>query len=148
MSESMRKLKRLSDFLRYLDIPDRSDIRFHYITGQEDAAVLLKDEAGIRVLAARPEARISFDNSGTAAETIETVFFVLDKDLDAGKTAERECKQYDDLLKIVRALLDLILERCDDCCKLAGLRVTDAVVRPEVKVFGSWNGYSLALTFC
>lgn len=147
MNDSLKKLESINAFLRDMEFRERPDIRFHYITGQEDAAILLKDVAGIRVLAARPEERIVFDRSGTASETIETVFFVLDKDLDAGKTPERECKQYDGLLEIVQLLLDYLMDRCDSCCRLAGLRISNAVVRPEVKVFGSWNGYSLALTF-
>ena len=146
MRGSLTKLINLSAYLKDMDIRSRPEVKFHYIIGQDDAANILKDLSGIRVLSARPETRISFQKEETARETLETVLFVLDKDLDAGKTVQKECEQYDTLLELADELLGQLRDACNSCDLLSELRVTDATVRPEVKLFGSWNGYSISIS--
>ena len=146
MRGSLTKLIRLSSYLKDLEIRSYPSVKHHYITGQDDAANLLKDLSGIRVLSARPETRMSISEDETQRETLETVLFVLDKDLDAGKTAQKECAQYDALLEIADELLGELLAACNSCGPLCNLEIKNVMVRPEVKLFGSWNGYSISIS--
>lgn len=147
MKGLLGKLRRVDGYLRHFALPDRPEVRFNYVTSQEDAAPRLYDCSGIQVLVARPEMRQSFRDLEIPMSTvIETVFFVLEKDLEAGKTDHLECAQYDRLEEIAEEILELFFRNLESCGLVGGIVVTDFVVRPEVKIFGSWNGYSVAIS--
>ena len=147
MKGLLGKLRSLDGYLRDFRLPDRPEVRFNYVTSQEDAAPRLYERSGIQVLVARPEMRQSFMDLEIPQSTfIETVFFILEKDMEAGKTDRLECEQYDRLEEIAEEILELLFLNLSGCGLLGGLVVTDFVVRPEVKVFGSWNGYSVAIS--
>lgn len=148
MNGILRKLKRINAYLRDFSLPERPEVHFNYVTGQEDAAPRLATLAGIQVLAVRPEARVNFlDPDSPRRYIIDAAFFILEKDLGDGKTDIREREQYDRCLDVADDILSKIREDSDSCDSLSGITLTDAEVRPEVKVFSSWNGYSLSLSF-
>ena len=60
MKGLLGKLRRVDGYLRHFALPDRPEVRFNYVTSQEDAAPRLYDCSGIQVLVARPEMRQSF----------------------------------------------------------------------------------------
>jgi len=147
MNGRLRKLRRLDAYLRDMALSDYPEVNFNYVTSQEDSAPRLSTRSGTQVLVARPELRLMFRDLDTEQNAIiETIFFALEPDLDAGKTDVLECQQYDRCCEIEERILERILTDCDRCDALAGLRVTDVAVRPEVKLFGSWNGYSMAIS--
>lgn len=147
MNGLLKKLKRLNAYLKDFHLEDRRDVTFNFVTGQEDAAPRLQTKTGIQVLIVRPEARISFRDPDSPQSTImDVAFFVLEKDLGAGKTDQLEYEQYGRCLDVTDEILSQIREDSEDCDAFSGLSFTDAEVRPEVKVFGSWNGYSLSLS--
>lgn len=147
MNGILKKLKRLNAYLRGFSLEDRPDVAFNFVTGQEDAAPRLVPLAGIQVLVVRPEARISLlDPDSPRSNVMDVAFFILEKDLGAGKTDQLEQEQYDRTLDVADAILSRIRDDSEDCDAIAGFSFTDVEVRPEVKVFGSWNGYSLAMS--
>ena len=147
MKGLLGKLRSIDGYLRDFMLTARPEVRFNYVTSQEDAAPRLADCSGTQVLVARPEMRQSFQNLEIPQVSyIETVFFVLERDLDSGKTDRLECAQYDRLEEIAEEILERFFRDLESCGLLGGLVVTDFVVRPEVKVFGSWNGYSVAIS--
>lgn len=148
MRKTLRKLKRLNAYLHDFTVDDHPEAICNYVTSQEDAAPRLSTRTGIQVLVARPEMRMSFDDSDSPADcTMDAAFFVLEKDLGNAKTDSTECAQYDRTLDVVDAIIGQLLSDTDNCDRLSGIDVADIEVRPEVKVFSSWNGYSLAVSF-
>ncbi len=147
MNGILKKLKRINAYLQTFSLEDHPDVAFNFVTGQEDAAPRLVPLAGIQVLIARPEARISFrDPDSIKNDITNTVFFILEKDLGAGKTDRLEQEQYNRALDVADAILSKIREDSRDCDSLTGFNFTDVEVRPEVKAFGGWNGYSVAIS--
>lgn len=118
------------------------------MTAQADATSTLDKLSGDQVLLARPELRQYGDSDGYE-ETIDTAVFVLAKDLGAGRTQEKEDAQFERLGEIADAVLSKIDNTVTggDCPLLAGFIITDVAVVPEVQIFGSWQGYSIDITF-
>lgn len=147
MNSRLRNLHNLNTFLQSFTVADL-DCGFHYVTDQGDATTTLDKLSGDQVLLARPESRQYGDSDGYQ-ETIDTAVFVLAKDLGAGRTQEKEDAQFDRLEEIA----DVVLSKIDnavtsgDCPLLAGFVISDVVIVPEKQIFGSWQGYSLAITF-
>lgn len=147
MNGRLGKLRKVDGYLRDLQLSDYPDVNFNYVTSQEDAAPRLQTLAGTQVLVARPEFRLGFSDPDTPRTTyIDTVFFVLEKDLDNGKTDQLECEQYDRCCMIAERILERFISDSGSCEYLCGMNITEVIVRPEVKVFGSWNGYSIAIS--
>lgn len=147
MNSRLRNLHNLNTFLKNFTIPELN-CGFHYVTSQTDATTTLDKLSGDQVLLARPELR-QYGDSDTFEETIDTAVFVLAKDLGAGRTQAKEDAQFDRLADIADAVLSKIDKTVTegDCPLLAGFIVTDIAVVPEVQIFGSWQGYSIAITF-
>lgn len=146
MNTILKKLKNLNAYLKAFHLEDRPDVTFNYVTGYDDAANLLQTKTGLQVLVVRPEARIGFHDSDSVSNCImDTAFFVLEKDLGAGKIARLENEQYDRTLDVLDIIFSQLLEDSENCEGFAGLSLYNADVKPEVKVFASWNGYSLGL---
>ena len=146
MNTILKKLKNLNAYLKAFHREDRPDVTFNYVTGYDDAANLLQTKTGLQVLVIRPTGRISFQDSDSPRTCVmDTAFFVLEKDLGAGRTSRLECEQYDRTLDVLDAIFTQILDDSEGCDDFAGLTLMDADIQPEIKVFASWNGYSLAL---
>lgn len=146
MNGILKKLKNLNAYLKVFQLEDRPDVTFNYVTGYDDAANLLQTKTGLQVLVVRPTARISFQDSDSPRSCImDTAFFVLEKDLGSGRTSRLECEQYDRTLEVLDAVFEQILDDSEGCEDFASLTLLDADIQPEIKVFASWNGYSLAL---
>lgn len=147
MNSRLKNLRKLNTFLRNFTVAGLN-CGFHYVTDQGDATTTLDKLSGDQVLLARPELRQYGDSDGYK-ETIDTAVFVLAKDLGAGRTQEKENDQFDRLENIA----DIVLEKIDDaitsgdCPLLAGFEIIDIAVVPEKQIFGSWQGYSIAITF-
>ena len=147
MNSRLKNLRKLNTFLRNFTVAGL-DCGFHYVTDQGDATTTLDKLSGDQVLLARPELHQYGDSDGYK-ETIDTAVFVLAKDLGAGRTQEKENDQFDRLENIA----DIVLEKIDDaitsgdCPLLAGFEIIDIAVVPEKQIFGSWQGYSIAITF-
>lgn len=147
MNSRLKHLRNLNDFLKNFTIAGLA-CSFHYVTSQADATTLLDKCSGDRVLLARPEMRQYGDSDGYE-ETLDTAVFVLAKDLGAGRTQTKENAQFDRLEMIAEA----VLKKIDDsvtggnCPLLAGFTVTEVAVVPETQIFGSWQGYSIDITF-
>lgn len=147
MNGILKKLKNLNAYLKDFSLENRPDVTFNYVTGQEDAAPRLQTTTGIQVLVVRPQARMALRDTDSPRRTqMDAAFFILEKDLGAGKTPQLECEQYDRALEVADEILSQVREDSEDCDAFSNLSLTDIEVRPEVKAFGSWNGYSLALT--
>lgn len=144
----LETLHKVNRFLRNLDIPDIG-CEFHYVTSQADATTTLDKLRGIQVLKARPELNQYGEDTDTYESTIDTVIFVLDKALEAGRTQEKEDAQF----YAIEVVADKILHKIDDaltsgdCNSLTGITLSNLTVTPEVQIFGSWLGLSLAITF-
>lgn len=147
MNSRLRNLRKLNTFLRNVTVTGL-DCGFHYVTDQGDATTTLDKLSGDQVLLARPELRQYGDSDGYQ-ETIDTAVFVLAKDLGAGRTPEREDAQFDRLENIADAVLKKIDDAVtsEECPLLAGFEITDIAVVPEKQIFGSWQGYSIDITF-
>lgn len=143
----LRNLRNLNSFLRNFSIPGLK-CGFRFVTAQADATSTLDKLSGDQVLLARPELRQYGDSDGYE-ETIDTAVFVLAKDLGAGRTQEKEDAQFERLGEIADAVLSKIDDTVTggDCPLLAGFIITDVAVVPEVQIFGSWQGYSIDITF-
>ena len=146
MNGILEKLSKLNGYLKNFNLEDRPEVTFNYVTGYDDAATLLQTRTGIQVLVVRPEARLAFkDLDEPQSIVMDTVFFALEKDLGAGRTSRLECEQYDRTLEVLSDIFSKLMEDNEGCEGFAGLTLTSAEVKPESKVFASWNGYSLAL---
>jgi hypothetical protein len=142
----LEKLTKLNSFLRTLSLADKPEVAFNYVTTESDATSLLDKSAGIQVLIARPELRQSFDDLGVPRSTdLDTAIFVLEKNLGAARTAQTECEQFDRLEEVAEDILNLVFESMYNCTY--GLQVSNLDIRPEVSIFGGWNGYSIAISF-
>lgn len=147
MNSRLKNLRKLNTFLQNFAVA-ALDCGFHYVTDQGDATTTLDKLSGDQVLLARPELRQYGDSDGYQ-ETIDTAVFVLAKDLGAGRTQEREDAQFDRLEDIADTVLGKIDDAITsgDCPLLAGFEISDIAVVPEKQIFGSWQGYSIAITF-
>lgn len=146
MNTILKKLKNLNAYLKAFHLEDRPDVTFNYVTGYDDAANLLQTKTGLQVLVIRPEAHINFQDTDSPRNIVmDTAFYVLEKDLGAGRTSRLECEQYDRTLDVLDAIFTQILDDSEGCDGFASLTLMDADIQPEIKVFASWNGYSLAL---
>lgn len=143
--QRLAKLGRLEAYLRNITVSDVS-VTVSYVTAQDDATSLLNAAAGLQVLIARPECRQNFGPDANARSTdMETVVFALEKSLGAGNTPERELEQFDRCLEVCDEILDKLFADADSCS--LGLELTALDLRPEVSVFGGWNGYSMSISF-
>lgn len=148
----MRRLRNLSSLDRYLRdfslLQHSGTVKFSYVTSQADATSLLDKYSGNQVLLARPELRQTGDGD-SFADVIDTAIFVLAKDLGAGKTQQKVNAQFDTL----ESIADDILTKIDDdltsgsCSLMSGFVIDEVIVTPEIQIFGSWCGFSLAITF-
>ena len=146
---SLKKLAQLNKYLRCLRLPGRQDVTFSYVTNQADATSRLDKASGAQVLMARPDCSLRSISEDHIESYLDTVIFVLDKDLGAGKTDAAEEKQYDKLEAITGDILDLIYRTIAEssCEMLSGFRLASATVTPEAMIFGGWTGYSIELSF-
>lgn len=137
------KLLNLNKNLGELSFPDLAS-KTHYTTSNSDTTSHLDKEKGDQIVVARPE----LDASSLQTGSLSTVIFVLDRDLGAGKTPEKEKEQYDRLLDksvhIFKAIKDLTESGCN---AYSGLTLSKYSVTPETSVFGGWIGWSIELTF-
>lgn len=148
----MKRLQNLSNLNRYLrdfSLPQYPrGVKCSYVTSQADATSLLDKCAGKQVLLARPELRQTGEGD-SFSDVIDTAVFVLAKDLGAAKTQEKENALFDELEGIADDILSKI--DCDltsgSCSLLPGFSIDEVIVTPEIQIFGSWCGYSLAITF-
>lgn len=147
MKSRLQNLRNLNTYLKNFRMPGL-DCGFLYVTSQADATTALDKLSGDQVLLARPELRL-YGDSDSYEETIDTAVFVLAKDLGAGRTQEKENNQFDRLAELTDAVLSKIDKSVTegDCPLLAGFVLTDLAVVPETQIFGSWQGYSISLTF-
>lgn len=145
----LRNLNSLNQYLRDFSLPlHRDNVACSYVTSQADATSLLDKRSGKQVLLARPELRQSGEGD-SFIDVIDTAVFVLAKDLGAAKTQEKENALFYELEGIADDILSKI--DCDltsgSCSLLPGFYIDEVIVSPEIQIFGSWCGYSLAITF-
>lgn len=147
MKSRLQNLQNLNTYLKNFRMPVL-DCGFLYVTSQADATTALDKLSGDQVLLARPELR-QYGDSDSYEETIDTAVFVLAKDLGAGRTQEKENNQFDRLAELADAVLSKIDKSVTegDCPLLAGFVLTELAVVPETQIFGSWQGYSISITF-
>lgn len=145
---TLGKLRNLNGYLRDLRLPWRQDVQFSYVTSQADATSRIDKASGFQALVARPDCTVNIID-GSPRQSLDTVIFVLEKDLGNGKTDSREAMQYDKAEEILDEILGKLLGdlESDTCNALAGLTLESVVISPEVFIFGGWNGYSMRLTF-
>lgn len=113
----------------------------------EQTTNALVSKTGPQLVAAYPELSHT-GNSDCYTETLQSVFFVLDKSLGATRTEVSEFEQYMGLMELADAVLTKI-ERdtsADPCSPLGGLTLMTAKVAPEGSIFGGWCGYSIEVT--
>lgn len=148
MKSSLQKIKRLEAYLRNFFLP-QLECGFHYVTTQGSATTRLSRLSGDQVFMARPEISLSSPDGQGVSYFLDTVIFVLDKDLDNGKTPEGEEEQFDRLQDKALAILDRIRNDSTEgnCGLLSGLILYDARILPQASVFGSWCGFSIEITF-
>ena len=113
----------------------------------EQTTNALVSKTGPQLVAVYPELSHT-GNSDCYTETLQSVFFVLDKSLGATRTEVSEFEQYMGLMELADAVLTKI-ERdtsADPCSPLGGLTLMTAKVAPEGSIFGGWCGYSIEVT--
>ena len=137
------KLQNLNKFLKTLAIHGLN-CSTHFTTANADTTSRLDKELGDQLVLARPE----MDGSDPTDSTISTVFFVLARDLGAGKTPIKEDEQYERLLSKAATVFYHIKNATEDGCHLlAGLEISRYSVTPETSIFGSWVGWSVEIVF-
>lgn len=142
MNPTVKKLRKLSDFLETLKI---GSIVAKFTTNGADATEQLNSAAGFQIVTSRPE--LQHSNGG---DSLGAVIFVLDKGLGNGKTANKENRQYGDLLELVSDVLAAIEHSTDSptcTASLLGLELTSYDITPELSIFGGWIGWSIELNF-
>lgn len=146
----MRRLQNLHKVNRFLEEMNlrQTGAGFRMVTSQASATTRLDKSSGDQVVIARPECRISSSDQDSCRTYIDTVIFVLTKDLGAGRTDAKESEAYGRLAGIASAVIEHILESTTSgCCELmSGLVVTSINVVPEEQIFGSWFGWSIELS--
>lgn len=144
----LQNLSKLNQYLRDFSLPQSYAVTCSYVTSQADATSLLDKCSGKQVLLARPELRQTGDSDGFT-DVIDTAVFVLAKDLGAGKTQAKVNTQFDELESIAEAILSKIDDdlTSGSCTLLPGFTIEEVIVTPEIQIFGSWCGFSLAITF-
>ena len=137
------KLQNLNKFLRSFAIYELN-CKTHFTTANADTTSRLDKEMGDQLVLARPE----MDGTDPTDATISTVFFVLSRDLGAGKTPVKEEEQYERLLSKAQTVFYHIKNATEGGCGLlAGLKMSRYSVTPELSIFGSWVGWSVEIVF-
>lgn len=137
------KLQNLNKFLKDLKIPE-IDCKTHFTTANADATSRLDKESGDQLVLARPE----MEGRTPTEAAISTVFFVLSRDLGAGKTPAKEDQQYERLLEKAQTVFYNIKNATEGrCSQMAGLEMARYSVTPETSIFGSWVGWSVEIIF-
>ena len=113
----------------------------------EQTTNALVSKTGPQLVAAYPEVNHT-GNSDCYVETLQSVFFVLDKSLGAARTDESEFEQYMGLMELAEAVLTKIERDTSEgfCSSLDGLTLMTAKIVPEGSIFGGWCGYSIEVT--
>lgn len=146
----MKRLQKLTDLTNYLTalrVPgvENPPIR---VVDQSQATNRLSFCKGVRVLIARPEIQQN-GNEDTYDTTYSTCIFVLEKNLGAGSTEERDDEQFLRLSKIACELLTQIERDAGNwnIPEMRDISLESMSLIPESSIFGGWNGYSIELTF-
>lgn len=148
MNHLLRKLNALNGYLRSFAVPGRDDVKVSYVTAYADATSRLDNETGIQLLIARPEMRAwSQDGEAPTSAQMESAVFILMKDFGSARTDALEREAYDTMEEIAAIALAEIYDKAGSCTALAGIRCTGFEIVPVTSTFGSWFGYSIALTF-
>ena len=137
-----KKIRSISDFLKDLHLNDHE---LYFSTNQADATTYLsKASKKAQIIVARPEMTCY-----PGHEEISSVIFILQKDLGAGNTNEKENCQYDETLVAAELIILDIEEAVGNGCSgpLPGVELESYTVTPESSVFGGWKGYSIELNF-
>lgn len=146
----MKRLKKLIDLTRYLTEfrPDDPEIVPLRIVNHSQATSRLVNRSGTQVLIARPETGQN-GNSDTYTCSYSTAIFVLEKNLDADRTDQREDEQYSRLLDLASELLTKIENDTGnfDNPYLRDMTIASIEVVPETSIFGGWCGYSIEISF-
>lgn len=148
MKSSLQKIRNLETYLRNFFLPEL-ECGFSYVTTQGTATTRLARLAGDQVLSARPEIQLTSPQGEGVSYLLDTVIFVLDKDLGNGKTPEGEEEQFDRLQAKALEILERIRRDATEghCGLLSGLVLYDARILPQASVFGSWCGFSIEISF-
>ena len=146
----MKRLEKLNNLTRYLTtfrVPN-TDIVPIRVVNYDHAVGRLTHRKGMVILVARPEISQQ-GNEDSFATQFKTVFFVLEKNLGATSTDEREDELFSRCVNVASDLLTEIERASTDwgCEELRGLRLESVEIVPEMSVFGGWSGYSIELTF-
>ncbi len=142
MNPTVKKLLKLSDFLETLKL---GGIVAKFTTNAADATEKLNSAAGFQIVTSRPELQHS-----SGGDSLGAVIFVLDKGLGNGRTAEKENRQYRDLLELVSDVISAVELSTDNpncSTSLLGLELVSYDITPELSVFGGWVGWSIELNF-
>ena len=146
----MKRLEKLNNLTRYLTsfrVPG-TDVVPVRVVNYDQAVGRLTHRKGLVILVARPEMSQS-GNEDDYTTRFSTAFFVLEKNLGAASTDEREDELFSRCVNVASDLLTEIERASTDwgCEELRGLRLESVEIVPEMSVFGGWSGYSIELAF-
>ena len=146
----MKRLEKLTDLTRYLTEfrPDDPEIVPLRVVNHSQATSRLVNRSGTQVLIARPETEQD-GNSDTYTSSYSTAIFVLEKNLDADRTDQREDEQYGRLLDLTSEILTKIENDTGNfnTSYMRDMTITSLAVVPETSIFGGWCGYSIEIAF-
>lgn len=146
----MKRLEKLTDLTRYLTEfrPDDPGIIPLRVVNHTQATSRLVNRSGTQVLIARPEVEQS-GNSDTYTASYSTAIFVLEKNLDADRTDQREDELYGRLLDLASELLTKIENDTGnfDNPYMRDMTIASIEITPETSIFGGWCGYSIGISF-
>jgi hypothetical protein len=113
---------------------------------EENLVNKLKDRAGLQLACIIPMLSTSGDLSGFIDETT-TMFWAIEKHVD-GQTDKSELEQYqrtqDAIMKVRGHIISMAEDGCSD---FNNLDLNSMIIEPVWVSKGSWNGWSLELTF-
>lgn len=146
----MKRLERLIKLTEYLTNFRLQGLPVEPIRviNHDNATSKLTNKSGVQILMALPEARHA-GNSDTYTERFSTVIFVLEKELGAARTEEKEHEQLCKLLDTSSDILTKIEQDAGDFNNpfLRDLTLDTVEIAPETSIFGGWSGYSVELGF-
>lgn len=146
----MKRLERLIKLTEYLTNFRLQGLAVEPIRviNHDNATSKLTNKSGVQILMALPEVRHA-GNSDTYTERFSTVIFVLEKELGAARTEEKEHEQLCKLLDTSSDILTKIEQDAGDFDNpfLRDLTLDTVEIAPETSIFGGWSGYSVELGF-
>lgn len=123
-------------------------IEDYILTPKEDHAVKrLKDRTGVQLVAVIPSADPEANNPDAFKEKNITYFFIIEKDDPSSYTPLDELENYSKTQIAIENFKLFLIDKKASCSNLRDLNINSMRTDPEYRIFGGWNGWSMAVEF-